>query len=257
MQTWGFRLGPRPHSLSDLEALEPQKVRTLLPAPGGGPRGPPSPPSQSCKVGAPTSAAQDPGSILPQEFEIELEGSQSLRILCYEKCYDKTKVNKDNNEIVDKIMGKGQIQVRSRCGPGATAGGGGAGRHPSHWPPCQGLGLLCLGFHAGLRSRPACWFPCGGDISLWPQAPMCARFLGFRTWLRWATHSPAGEGSLCLHFPPLVSWWLFPGALVEESGATSVRRCLMSSVCCRRCEAQHLGGLRIRWVAEGWSLTGR
>ncbi|XP_054939462.1 active breakpoint cluster region-related protein-like isoform X1 [Physeter macrocephalus] len=45
-----------------------------------------------------------------EEFEIELEGSQSLRILCYEKCYDKTKVNKDNNEIVDKIMGKGQIQ---------------------------------------------------------------------------------------------------------------------------------------------------
>lgn len=52
--------------------------------------------------------------ICHQEFEIELEGSQSLRILCYEKCYDKTKVNKDNNEIVDKIMGKGQIQVRSQ-----------------------------------------------------------------------------------------------------------------------------------------------
>ncbi|KAB1265687.1 Active breakpoint cluster region-related protein [Camelus dromedarius] len=49
-----------------------------------------------------------------EEFEIELEGSQSLRILCYEKCYDKTKVNKDNNEIVDKIMGKGQIQVRGQ-----------------------------------------------------------------------------------------------------------------------------------------------
>ncbi|KAK4812191.1 hypothetical protein QYF61_009083 [Mycteria americana] len=46
-----------------------------------------------------------------EEFEIELEGSQSLRILCYEKCYDKTKLNKDNNEIVDKIMGKGQIQA--------------------------------------------------------------------------------------------------------------------------------------------------
>ncbi|ELK01884.1 Active breakpoint cluster region-related protein [Pteropus alecto] len=50
-----------------------------------------------------------------EEFEIELEGSQSLRILCYEKCYDKTKVNKDNNEIVDKIMGKGQIQLSPRC----------------------------------------------------------------------------------------------------------------------------------------------
>ncbi|KAK1787593.1 hypothetical protein P4O66_016093 [Electrophorus voltai] len=44
------------------------------------------------------------------EFEIELEGSQCLRILCYEKCYDKSKLNKDDNEIVDKIMGKGQVQ---------------------------------------------------------------------------------------------------------------------------------------------------
>ncbi|NWR19365.1 ABR protein, partial [Emberiza fucata] len=69
-----------------------------------------------------------------EEFEIELEGSQSLRILCYEKCYDKTKLNKDNNEIVDKIMGKGQIQVCSEAsghpltqkgdslGPGTWAG---------------------------------------------------------------------------------------------------------------------------------------
>ncbi|ROI15240.1 Active breakpoint cluster region-related protein [Anabarilius grahami] len=45
-----------------------------------------------------------------EEFEIELEGSQCLRILCYEKCYDKSKLNKDDNEIVDKIMGKGQVQ---------------------------------------------------------------------------------------------------------------------------------------------------
>nr|XP_060612849.1 active breakpoint cluster region-related protein isoform X2 [Anolis sagrei ordinatus] len=46
-----------------------------------------------------------------EEFEIELEGSQTLRILCYEKCYDKSKMNKDNNEIVDKIVGKGQVQL--------------------------------------------------------------------------------------------------------------------------------------------------
>ncbi|KAI2664332.1 Active breakpoint cluster region-related protein [Labeo rohita] len=49
-----------------------------------------------------------------EEFEIELEGSQCLRILCYEKCYDKSKLNKDDNEIVDKIMGKGQVQVGQR-----------------------------------------------------------------------------------------------------------------------------------------------
>ncbi|XP_029374457.1 active breakpoint cluster region-related protein isoform X1 [Echeneis naucrates] len=46
-----------------------------------------------------------------EEFEIELEGSQHLRILCYEKCYDKSRLNKDDNEIVDKIMGKGQVQL--------------------------------------------------------------------------------------------------------------------------------------------------
>ncbi|XP_042194304.1 active breakpoint cluster region-related protein isoform X2 [Callorhinchus milii] len=49
-----------------------------------------------------------------EEFEIELEGSQSLRILCYEKSYDKSKLNKDDNEIVDKIMGKGQVQLDSQ-----------------------------------------------------------------------------------------------------------------------------------------------
>ncbi|XP_075876321.1 active breakpoint cluster region-related protein isoform X4 [Nelusetta ayraudi] len=46
-----------------------------------------------------------------EEFEIELEGSQYLRILCYEKCYDKSMLNKNDNEIVDKIMGKGQVQL--------------------------------------------------------------------------------------------------------------------------------------------------
>lgn len=52
--------------------------------------------------------------VIQKEFEIELEGSQYLRILCYEKCYDKSMLNKDDNEIVDKIMGKGQVQVRKR-----------------------------------------------------------------------------------------------------------------------------------------------
>ncbi|MGH0175766.1 UNVERIFIED_CONTAM: hypothetical protein FKN15_071349 [Acipenser sinensis] len=46
-----------------------------------------------------------------EEFEIELEGSQCLRILCYETCYDKSKLSKDDNEIVDKIMGKWQVQL--------------------------------------------------------------------------------------------------------------------------------------------------
>lgn len=58
--------------------------------------------------------------VFPQEFEIELEGSQYLRILCYEKCYDKSMLNKDDNEIVDKIMGKGQVQVRRQLLLGVT-----------------------------------------------------------------------------------------------------------------------------------------
>uniref|UniRef100_A0A672V0K6 BCR activator of RhoGEF and GTPase n=1 Tax=Strigops habroptila TaxID=2489341 RepID=A0A672V0K6_STRHB len=46
-----------------------------------------------------------------EEFEIELEGSQTLRILCYEKCYNKTKLTKEDGESTDRIMGKGQIQL--------------------------------------------------------------------------------------------------------------------------------------------------
>ncbi|XP_059829736.1 active breakpoint cluster region-related protein isoform X1 [Hypanus sabinus] len=46
-----------------------------------------------------------------EEFEIELEGSQWLRVLCYEKSLDKLKLNKGDNEIVDTIMGKGQVQL--------------------------------------------------------------------------------------------------------------------------------------------------
>ncbi|KAJ8776774.1 hypothetical protein J1605_015363 [Eschrichtius robustus] len=47
-----------------------------------------------------------------EEFEIELEGSQTLRILCYEKCYNKSKITKEDGESADRIMGKGQVQVR-------------------------------------------------------------------------------------------------------------------------------------------------
>ncbi|XP_008563426.1 PREDICTED: breakpoint cluster region protein-like, partial [Galeopterus variegatus] len=47
-----------------------------------------------------------------EEFEIELEGSQTLRILCYEKCYNKMKMAKDDGESTDRLMGKGQVQVR-------------------------------------------------------------------------------------------------------------------------------------------------
>ncbi|XP_030624611.1 breakpoint cluster region protein isoform X2 [Chanos chanos] len=46
-----------------------------------------------------------------EEFEIELEGSQTLRLLCYEKSYNKTKMNKEDGESTDRIIGKGQIPL--------------------------------------------------------------------------------------------------------------------------------------------------
>ncbi|XP_040897994.1 PH_BCR_vertebrate and RhoGAP_Bcr domain-containing protein [Toxotes jaculatrix] len=46
-----------------------------------------------------------------EEFEIELEGSQTLRLLCYEKCCNKTKQSKEDGEITDKIVAKGQIKL--------------------------------------------------------------------------------------------------------------------------------------------------
>lgn len=46
-----------------------------------------------------------------EEFEIELEGSQTVRLLCYEKCCNKTKQSKEDGEITDKIVAKGQIKL--------------------------------------------------------------------------------------------------------------------------------------------------
>lgn len=47
----------------------------------------------------------------PQEFEIELEGSQMLRLLCYDKSYNKSRMSKEDGESTDRIIGKGQIVV--------------------------------------------------------------------------------------------------------------------------------------------------
>ncbi|XP_062867132.1 breakpoint cluster region protein [Trichomycterus rosablanca] len=46
-----------------------------------------------------------------EEFEIELEGSQTLRLLCYDKSYNKSKTNKEDGESTDRIIGKGQIAL--------------------------------------------------------------------------------------------------------------------------------------------------
>ncbi|KAI7795594.1 putative breakpoint cluster region protein [Triplophysa rosa] len=46
-----------------------------------------------------------------EEFEIELEGSQTLRLLCYEKSYNKAKMTKEDGESTDRIMGKGQMAL--------------------------------------------------------------------------------------------------------------------------------------------------
>uniref|UniRef100_A0A8C6WZL4 Si:dkey-91m11.5 n=1 Tax=Neogobius melanostomus TaxID=47308 RepID=A0A8C6WZL4_9GOBI len=44
-----------------------------------------------------------------EEFEIELEGSQTLRLLCYEKCGSKKA--KEDGELTDRILAKGQIKL--------------------------------------------------------------------------------------------------------------------------------------------------
>ncbi|KAM4579366.1 breakpoint cluster region protein [Fundulus diaphanus] len=46
-----------------------------------------------------------------EEFEIELEGSQTLRLLCYEKCCPRSRQSKEEGEITDKIVAKGQIKL--------------------------------------------------------------------------------------------------------------------------------------------------
>ncbi|KAL3063405.1 hypothetical protein OYC64_003051 [Pagothenia borchgrevinki] len=43
-----------------------------------------------------------------EEFEIELEGSQTVRLLCYEKC---CRQSKEEAEVTDRIMAKGQIKL--------------------------------------------------------------------------------------------------------------------------------------------------
>lgn len=165
--------------------------------------GPPHP-SHPCKDGAhscrePRSAAGVSASrlVFPQEFEIELEGSQSLRILCYEKCYDKTKVNKDNNEIVDKIMGKGQIQVRGRRSQGTKASVPGRQRQSGRCPsplPSRSRGLAFVTWvHSYLeQSSPRsflspCWRWCP---ILAPEARVCL--------VPWASTSGALRSSTLL-----------------------------------------------------------
>lgn len=44
-----------------------------------------------------------------EEFEIELEGSQTLRLLCYEKCGSKK--GKEDGELTERIIAKGQIKL--------------------------------------------------------------------------------------------------------------------------------------------------
>lgn len=50
-----------------------------------------------------------------QEFEIELEGSQTLRLLCYEKSCSKIKQSKEDGEMTEKIIARGQIKVLTQA----------------------------------------------------------------------------------------------------------------------------------------------
>lgn len=179
---------------------------------------------------SPTSAAHDPCSVFPQEFEIELEGSQSLRILCYEKCYDKTKVNKDNNEIVDKIMGKGQIQVRSRAATEPRQEVVPVGSVLLTGLLGQGAWPFVTQVQCWFGTCPGLWFSLRERTSCSPRRPpVCARFLGLPLTCR--RELPV------FSLPGSVSPWLFPAHCAEDSETGSGRRGLRSSVCGRRREA--------------------
>lgn len=54
-------------------------------------------------------------ALVSQEFEIELEGSQTLRLLCYEKCYNRSQQSRDEADSSDRIIGKGHIPVGCVC----------------------------------------------------------------------------------------------------------------------------------------------
>ncbi|XP_059751017.1 breakpoint cluster region protein isoform X1 [Balaenoptera ricei] len=87
-----------------------------------------------------------------EEFEIELEGSQTLRILCYEKCYNKSKITKEDGESADRIMGKGQVQPRrERASLECCLGLDGTELRPHR---CVILMLLPL-----CSARFVCWSP--------------------------------------------------------------------------------------------------
>ncbi|XP_044131433.1 breakpoint cluster region protein isoform X1 [Bufo gargarizans] len=50
-----------------------------------------------------------------EEFEIELEGSQTLRILCYEKFYNKNRpLREDVGESSERMVAKGQVQLEQQ-----------------------------------------------------------------------------------------------------------------------------------------------
>ncbi|KAM9307344.1 breakpoint cluster region protein-like [Pholidichthys leucotaenia] len=46
-----------------------------------------------------------------EEFEIDLEGSQTLRLLCYEKSYTRANQSREDGESTDRIIGRGQIAL--------------------------------------------------------------------------------------------------------------------------------------------------
>ncbi|CAB1332664.1 unnamed protein product [Coregonus sp. 'balchen'] len=69
-----------------------------------------------------------------EEFEIDLEGSQTLRLLCYEKSYNKTKQIKEDGDSTDRIIGKGQIPIEVKLSMKFTSREFSLKRMPSRKP---------------------------------------------------------------------------------------------------------------------------
>ena len=114
-QQWG---GSRRGASRELSTWEGLRFRRPWAAALSAPRGPPGNPGSPPLSGA-------------QEFEIELEGSQALRILCYEKRCRKARLSKeDGGESADRIAGKGQVQVRRPAPRGSGIPARGRARLP-------------------------------------------------------------------------------------------------------------------------------
>lgn len=194
--------------------------------------GPPHPLSPLQRVG-PTPAGS-PGQlqrrsasclVFPQEFEIELEALSPQGSCATRSAMTRQKIQQgQQREPVDKIMGKGQVQVRGRQ-PGHQA------RVPGRQMPVgkvsfsstfsvKVIGFCDLGSHGYLDKVPrVVILPLLEMVSYsQPQRPVCAWFLGLPHLELHLGHPHSCRVTWerqchCLHIPSVAFWPALPEIL--------------------------------------------